>query len=75
MKHFLLSMCALLFVGGCVAATPVSPPPPRDLSQGVVEPVYPPYCWLQRDPDPLWYPCGQHPAQRNEPPSWHNGHL
>lgn len=40
---------------------PVSEPktPPCQLKGGVIEPFYPPYCWVSPPGDTLWYPCGQ----------------
>lgn len=32
--------------------------------QGVKEPVYPPYCWVQPNGQELWYPCGSDEAKQ-----------
>ena len=36
--------------------------PTLAFADGLKEPVYPPYCWIQPTGSTLWYPCGSEEA-------------
>ena len=68
---YVLVIFALLLVS-CSTAPALAPAPApvaksitearqaiSELQGGVLEPTYPPYCWVQPPNSELWYPCGQ----------------
>lgn len=76
-------LLTIMLIAGCAAAPftdlkkgtasiPTQEVPANfDWSKGRLEPVEPPYCWVQAPKSDLWYPCGHAPGQVLTP---HLGH-
>lgn len=72
---FLLAGCAAMTSEELPIGTTSIPkkevPADFDYNLGRLEPVEPPYCWVQAPKSDLWYPCGHAPGQVFTP---HTGH-
>lgn len=70
MYKLVFGLLGILSLSACSSYGTLTPPPSHDeivpLTTGRVDPVYPPYCWIQPPGNPLWYPCNAETVKDKE---------